>query len=192
MKAKITIIDFKRLFKLRLIVARHGEMDNAQWWNTNKMLGNMGSAALKRGFPLTYHFAQAHTVFEVAAARSQEIFIPSLSAVTLWSLPASMEDEYEDHYQRWLDNRDEWLSFFDVIKTLSGTDLLTSMKQFGLIDHRIIESVRSLRRSNENRSVVLPGERPLNDNLITLLAAAFALSEPGAPAIPYAKVRVGP
>ncbi|MFN5116778.1 MAG: hypothetical protein ACK5FE_13410 [Cyanobacteriota bacterium] len=27
-------IDFKRLFKLRLVVARHGEMDAARWWNT--------------------------------------------------------------------------------------------------------------------------------------------------------------
>jgi len=192
MKAKITIIDFKRLFKLRLIVARHGEMDNARWWNTNKMLGNMGSAALKRGFPLTYHFAQARTVFEVAAARSREIFMPPPGTVTLWSLPANMEDEFEDYYQGWLENRDEWVSFFDTIKMLSGTDLLNSMEQFGLIEHQFTESVRSLRRSNENRSIALPGERPLNNNIITLLAAAFALSEPGAPAIPYAKVRLEP
>lgn len=192
MKSTLTNIDFSRLFKLRLLVGRHGEMDNARWWNTNKMLGNMGSVALKRGFPLTYHFAQARAVFEVAVARSREVFMPPLGAVTLWNLQAQIEDEFEDQYQRWLDDRDAWKSFFEVITSLSGTDLLSSMKQCCLINHPTMLTVRSLRRSNENRSVALPGERPLDDDLVTLLAAAFALSEPGVPAIPFAKVRLEP
>ena len=192
MKARITNIDFTRLFKLRLIVARHGEMDNARWWNTNKMLGNMGSAALKRGFPSTYHFAQARAVFEVAAARSREVFVNPVGSVTLWDLSAQVEDEFEDIYHGWLDDRDTWATFFEIVKTLPGTDLLSSLEQCALINHSTTETVRSLRRSNENRSVALPGERQLNDDLITLLAAAFALSEPDAPAIPYAKVRLEP
>ena len=32
-------INFERLLKLRLVVARHGEMDAARWWNTQGMLG---------------------------------------------------------------------------------------------------------------------------------------------------------
>ncbi|MGV8080966.1 MAG: BrxE family protein [Syntrophales bacterium] len=185
----LTIIDFSRLFKLRLIVARHGEMDNARWWNTNKMLGQMGSIALKRGFPLTYHFAQARAVFEVASARSKEVFTPPQGTVTLWDLSAVIEDEFEDRYQQWLDDRNSWAPFFESIKALSGMGLLNSMKQFGLIDDGVIGAANSLRRSNENRSVALPGERTLDDGLVTLLAAAFALSEPGAPAIPYARLR---
>ena len=116
MKSKLTNIDFSRLFKLRLIVARHGEMDNARWWNTNKLLGTMGSAALKRGFPLTHHFAQARAVFEVAAARSKEVFTPPVGTVTLWDLSASVEDEFEDHYQALLDDRDAWTSFFEIVQ----------------------------------------------------------------------------
>jgi len=192
MKSNPTNIDFTRLFKLRLIVARHGEMDNARWWNTNKLLGNMGSATLKRGFPLTYHFAQARAVFEVAAARSKEVFTPPTGNVTLWDLSAGVEDEFADQYQGWLDGRDAWASFFEIVKALSGANLISSMEQCCLIDHPATEAVRSLRRSNENRSVALPGERPLDDDLVTLLAAAFALSEPGAPAIPFAKVRLEP
>ena len=46
------VIDFKRLFKLRLVVARHGEMDAARWWNTQGMLGRRGALVLKRGFPI--------------------------------------------------------------------------------------------------------------------------------------------
>lgn len=192
MKSKLTSIDFTRLFKLRLIVARTGEMDNARWWNTNKMLGTMGSVALKCGFPLTYRFAQTRAVFDVAAARSKEVFTPPVSTVTLWDLPAQVEDEFEDHYHGWLDDRDAWASFFEIITSLSGANLLRSMEQCALINHLVAETVRSLRRSNENRSVALPGERLLNADLVTLLAAAFALSETGAPAVPYAKVRLEP
>ena len=36
-------IDLNRLFKLRLIVARYGEMDGARWWNTDGVLGRKGS-----------------------------------------------------------------------------------------------------------------------------------------------------
>ncbi len=35
-------VDLNRLFKLRLIVARHGEMDGARWWNSNGVLGPKG------------------------------------------------------------------------------------------------------------------------------------------------------
>lgn len=35
-------IDFERLFKLRLAVARHGEMDVAGWWNTGASWVAMG------------------------------------------------------------------------------------------------------------------------------------------------------
>ena len=40
------MISLDRLLKLRLVVARHGEMDRAGWWNTNGMLGRHGAIAL--------------------------------------------------------------------------------------------------------------------------------------------------
>jgi len=42
-------IDLDRLLKLRLVVARFGEMDLAKWWNTKGQLGKLGTAALRRG-----------------------------------------------------------------------------------------------------------------------------------------------
>jgi len=69
MNASIRPIDFKRLFKLRLVVARHGEMDAARWWNTQGVLGPRGVSVLRRGFPKTHCFAQARIVFEVARSR---------------------------------------------------------------------------------------------------------------------------
>jgi hypothetical protein len=60
-------IDFDRLLKLRLIVARFGEMDLAKWWNTRGQLGRLGAATVRRGFPRSHYFAQARSVFAVAA-----------------------------------------------------------------------------------------------------------------------------
>ena len=62
-------IDLDRLLKLRLVVARFGEMDLAQWWNTKGQLGPTGAMALRRGFPRTFRFAAARSVFAVAAHR---------------------------------------------------------------------------------------------------------------------------
>src|SRR6266446_9683397 len=61
------ILNFDRLLKLRLVVARFGEMDLAKWWNTRGQLGRLGTAAMRRGFPRTHYFAQSRSVFAVAA-----------------------------------------------------------------------------------------------------------------------------
>ena len=87
-------IDFERLFKLRPAVARHGEMDAAGWWNTKGILGRHGALALKRVFPSTQHFAQARISFAVARSRCREIFDPP-GCMTLWHLPAEVEDQFD-------------------------------------------------------------------------------------------------
>jgi hypothetical protein len=44
-----TLFDVNRLLKLRLVVARFGEMDLAKWWNTKGRLARFGAVALQRG-----------------------------------------------------------------------------------------------------------------------------------------------
>jgi len=85
-------LDFDRLLKLRLVVARFGEMDLAKWWNTRGQLGRVGGLALRRGFPRTHRFAQAQSVFAAAAHRCREVFDPP-GCVTLWGLPEAIELE---------------------------------------------------------------------------------------------------
>lgn len=75
-------IDLDRLLKLRLTVARYGEMDLARWWNT-KQLGPNGAKVLRRGFPRTYHFAQARASFAVAVHRFQSVPKPSTRSKSL-------------------------------------------------------------------------------------------------------------
>jgi len=86
-------ISYVHLFKLRMVVARYGEMDAARWWNTQGILGRYGAMALGRGFPRTHRFAQAGIAFSVAAHRCREVY-DSPAALTLWNLPAETEDRF--------------------------------------------------------------------------------------------------
>lgn len=181
------MIDLDRLLKLRLVVARHGEMDLAAWWNSKGMLGRHGAIALTRGLPRTHHFAQARVVFAVARSRCRELYDPP-NSMTLWRLPASLEDQFEDRWHTWLDEHDAWAPFFEGLSNLDGQDLLDELRTLGLITAEHIETVSTLRRSAEGRAVQLPGERHPSDDVITLLAAGFARGERGAPAIPYARL----
>jgi len=180
-------IDFDRLFKLRLAVARHGEMDAARWWNTQGLLGRRGAVVIKRGFPSTHFFAQSRIVFAVARSRCHELFDPP-GCMTLWSLPAEVEDQFEERWQGWLDDGDKWTPFFEQLAPVTGNDLLALLTQLDLVSPTQLEATAKLRRSAENRAVPLPGTHRPNDEIITLLAAGFFRGEPGNPAIPYARL----
>ena len=90
-------------------------MDLAKWWNTKGQLGRLGAAALRRGFPRTHRFAQARSVFAVAAHRCAEVFDPP-GCVTLWRLPEAIEEEFDARWEHWLDNAAEWTPFFEKLE----------------------------------------------------------------------------
>lgn len=177
-------VDNERLLKLRLVVARLGEMDLNRWWNTNGQLGQLGASVLRRGFPRTYRFAQARAVFAVAAHRCREVFDPP-GCVTLWDQPAAIEDELEGTWDHWLDRAEEWEPFFQALERPAGTDLASVLRDLALVGERELEALSRLRRSAEGRAVPLPGLFSGNDGDITLLALGFARGEPGALAVPY-------
>jgi len=180
-------IEFDRLLKLRLVVARHGEMDGARWWNTNGVLGHKGSLLMSRGFPQTHHFAQARLVFEVARARTAERFPAVSGCVTLWHLPAKVEEEFDARWAHWLEESDCWVEFFDSLEN-QHDDLLEALGAHGLLDPDHTGEVSRMRRSAEGRSVPISGIRRVDDDTITLLAAGFSRGEATKPAIPYARV----
>jgi len=180
-------LDLERLFKLRLVVARHGEMDGAKWWNTKGMLGSRGAMVLERGFPATHHFAQARVVFAVAKSRCQELYDPP-GSMTLWNLPAELEDQFEEQWQLWLDEGDKWKPIFEAVQDQEKGDLLKCLSTLDLITEAEAEAATKLRRSAENRAVKIDGTHQPTDELMTTLAAGFARGEQGSPAIPYAKL----
>lgn len=181
------VVDLSRLLKLRLIVARHGEMDGARWWNTDGILGRKGKLLMSRGFPKTHYFAQARLVFEVARARSAERFPAIPGCVTLWNLPANVEDEFDAKWSDWLDDGESWAEFFNGLQ-VQDSDLLTALRAHNLLTSDHDAQVSRMRRSAEGRSVPISGIHHVNDDTVTLLAAGFSRGEETKPAIPYARV----
>ena len=179
-------IDLDRLLKLRLVVARFGEMDLAKWWNTKGQLGKLGAASLRRGFPRTHYFAQARSVFAVAAHRCAEVFEPP-NCVTLWRLPEKVEEEFDTRWEHWLDTASEWTTFFQKLETLPGSDLADTLRSFEVVGAHEIERFSRLRRSAEGRAVPLPGVFSGTNDEVALLALGFARGALGALAVPYAR-----
>lgn len=179
-------IDLDRLLKLRVIVARFGEMDRAKWWNTKGQLGPLGTSALKRGFPRTHYFAQARSVFAVADHRCREIFDPP-GSVTLWRLPEATEEEFDARWESWLDNAADWAPFFQSVERLESDDLSAVLARFELVSDADMAAASRLRRSAEGRAVPLPGLYAGTDSDVALLALGFGRGEPGALAVPYAR-----
>ncbi len=179
-------IDLQLLLKLRLVVARFGEMDVCRWWNTKGQLGKLGTLALRRGFPRTHCFAQARSVFAVAAHRGAEVFDPP-GCITLWRLPEAIEEEFDARWEDWLDNASDWLPFFEKVQALRSEDLVAQLRGFELVGERDVDAYARLRRSAEGRAVPLPGLFSGTDADLRLLALGFARGEPGALAVPYAR-----
>jgi hypothetical protein len=176
-------VDLDRLFKLRVVVGRFGEMDAARWWNTTGQLGKYGATALRRGFPRSHYFAQARSVFAVAAHRCSEVFDPP-GCATLWRLPEAIEEEFEARWELWLDDGASWIPFFQGLEELQLVELALALQTLNLIGDRDLELFARLRRTAEGRAVPLPGVFQSNAD-VNLLALGFARSEPAALAVPY-------
>jgi hypothetical protein len=182
----VALADFDRLLKLRLVVARFGEMDLARWWNTKGQLGRLGAAALRRGFPRTHYFAQARSVFAVADYRCQEIFgFPD--CVTLWRLPEAIEEEFDARWEHSLDQATEWQSLFQKLPDLQGTDLLGALRAFEAVTDHDIEAFSRLRRSGEGRTIAVSDSFSGTDHEVALLALGFARGEVGMLVVPYSR-----
>jgi hypothetical protein len=180
--------DLRKLFQLRLAVARFGEMDVARWWNTKGLLGRLGTIAVKRGFSRSHYFAQARIVFAVARERCHSLFDPP-DGLTLWKLPPELEDQLESCWPGWLEESVSWETFFGQIADVAESDLLGFMTRLNLLSASDTDQARKLRRAADGRAVPLPETPRLTVSTLALLAAGFFRGEPSEPAIPYVRVR---
>jgi len=158
-------------------------MDLAGWWNTKGQLGSLGRSVLQRGFRRTYRFAQARSVFAVAAHRAGEVY-QRKDAVTLWSLPSDLEDAFDIRWAQWVEEADEWSGFFDALHDCS-TDLILELQRFNLVSDDQIERTSRLRRSAEQRAVQVLGEFSGSNDDITMLALGFSRGERQNLAVPF-------
>ena len=179
-------LHLERLLRLRVVVARIGEMDRAQWWNTRGQLGPLGASAVRRGLPRTHYFAQARSVFAVAAQRCAEVFDPP-GSVTLWRLPADIEEAFDARWEHWLDDAADSSAFFGRVAVLDGTDVAAALKTMDLVTAADLAALADLKTSAERRAVPIPASFGGTDADVTLLALGFARGRVGGLAVPYAR-----
>jgi hypothetical protein len=181
-------LSLDRLFQLRLVVARQGEMDAARWWSTGGVLGRHGSIVLSRSFPRTHGFVQARVVFAVARARCSEL-LDAPRVMTLWNLPASVEDQFEAAWHTWLDDPQRWQDALEAVSEPASAGILDRLGRFHLLAPNTSALVTNLQPSADGRAIPVPGEHEPNDEIMTALAAAFDLAEPGRLAVPFVRLR---
>jgi hypothetical protein len=175
-----------RLLGLRLVVGRFGELDNAGWWNSKGQLGRLGATTLRRGFPRTYRFAQARSVFAIARHRCGEVFDPP-GCFTLWRLPEQIEEQFDARWEAWIERVAELAPIFEGIEDFRGQDLPTALRAMGLVDDVALSAASKLKASAEGRAVPLPGTFAPNLQTISLLALGFSKGAQGALAVPYVR-----
>ena len=113
-------------------------------------LGSYGAKVLKRGFPRTHYFAQARSVFAVAAHRCAEVFDPP-DAVTFWRLPDEVEEAFDARWEGWLDTAASWTPFFESVAALKDFDVAVALKSFSLVDDADVEAAAKLKVSRRRQ-----------------------------------------
>jgi hypothetical protein len=179
-------LDLDWLMKIRTVVARTGEMDRVRWWNSNGQLGPQGAVVLRRGFPRTHYFVQARSVFAVAAARCAEIFDPP-GSVTLWRLTEQIEERLDLLWEEWLDAAAAWAPFFEVVARIASTDVIGTLRDFGLVSADEINKWTGIKRPGDSRLIQLPAPFDGTRESVALLALAFGAGATGQLVVPYAR-----
>ena len=159
-------------------------MDAQQWWNTDGQLGSYGAKVLKRGFPRTHHFAQARSVFAVAARRCEEVF-EQPDAVTFWRLSDYVEDAFDAGWEGWLDAAQSWAPFFASIAALKHFDVRKALRDFSLVEDADVEAAARLKVADAGKGILVPGPFEFDHRSVALLALGFARGSQGELVVPY-------
>ena len=181
-------INLDRLLKLRLVVARFGEMDKAKWWNSTGQLAKHGATQLYRGFPRTHYFARARSAFSIAVHRCSEVF-DSPDSVTLWQMPQGVEEEFDMRWEHWLERASEWASFFGKIERAPMTDVASTLCSLELVSESDVKIYNKLRHLPQGQAVALPGVFSATDDDCSLLSMGFGKGKSGSLVVPYLRLR---
>jgi hypothetical protein len=116
-------MDFRQLFKLRLVVAAMGETQRRDWWNSDVLTG-MGEFLFQQGFPRSAPFAQTRAGFRVAQLACDEALAIQPTpggpiTCHLFRLTPQLEDAFENERNRWMDEPQEWEDCFQAAWGLS-------------------------------------------------------------------------
>ena len=104
-------LDFRQLFKLRLVVAALGETQRLGLWNSGVLTGS-GEFLFQQGFPRSAPFAQTRAGFRVAQLACEEALAIQPTpggpfTCHLFRLTPQLEDSLENERNRWMDEPQE-------------------------------------------------------------------------------------
>ena len=116
----------------------------------------MARRCCKRGFPRTHYFAQARSVFAVAAHRCAEVFDPP-DAATFWRLTDEVEEAFDARWEGWLDSAPTWAPFFESDRRAQGLRCRSALKRLSLVDDADVEAAARLKLADGEKGVLRPG-----------------------------------
>ncbi|MFN6340390.1 MAG: BrxE family protein [Cyanobacteriota bacterium] len=104
-------MDFRQLFKLRLVVAALGETQRLGWWKSGVLTGT-GEFLFQQGFPRSSTFAQSRAGFRVAQLACDEALAIQPTpggpiSYLLFRLTPQLEGAFENERNRWMDEPEE-------------------------------------------------------------------------------------
>lgn len=181
-----TEVDCEWLLKLRVAVARCGEMDLSRWWNTSKQLGPSGASVLQRGFPRTHQFAQARSVIAIASHRCEQL-LSQTDAITLWRLPEAVEDRFESHWETWLDRHADWRPFFEAVAAIRNGDIVAATTELGLVTSDEVKALQAIQAEPQGRGLIIGKTFTGQRRQIALLALGFSVGRANDPVIPFVR-----
>lgn len=170
-----------QVLRLRLVVARLGEVELNGWWGTQDVLGATGAMVFRRGFPRTHAWARAQAVFAVARQRCAERF-PDPQAITLWQLPAELEDALDQQWNHWIAEPEVWAPLLGRIAALTAPAVATALLDLNLVTPAQAQQGAALK--TKGPALELPTQE-LNSAALALLALGFGQGGRGDLVVPY-------
>ena len=140
-------MDFRQLFKLRLVVAALGESQRLGWWNSGVLTGT-GEFLFQQGFPRSSPFAQTRAGFLVAQRACDEALAIQPTpggplTCHLVRLTPQLEDAFENERNRWTDEPQEWAACIQEAWGLSAEQRPQGLIALADLDPAVLDWARS-------------------------------------------------
>ena len=184
-------LDFRQLFKLRLVVAAIGETQRRDWWNSDVLTG-MGEFLFQQGFPRSAPFAQTRAGFRVAQLACDEALAIQPTpggpiTCHLFRLTPQLEDAFENERNRWMDEPQDWAEIFQAAWALSAEQWPQALIDLADLDPATIDWARQ-QTPQTAKALRLDDPFEINQGHIERLAAGFVCGQPGQLVVPYLQV----
>ena len=184
-------MDFRQLFKLRLVVAAMGETQRLGWWNSGVLTGT-GDYLFQQGFSRSSPFAQTRAGFRVAQLACGEALAIQPSpggpiTCHLFRLTPQLEDAFENERSRWMDEPEAWTECFQAAWYLGPEQWPQALIDFADLDPATIDWARQ-QTPQTAKALRLDDPAEIHRGHVEKLAAGFLCGQPGQLVVPYLQV----